>query len=415
VTELVFSGLGVTSAIGQGRPAFLDALLDGRHGFDLMRRPGRQWPLAPGPDDDPAQATRFLGAEIGSLTLPETIPASMLRTASLSSQMAVATLHEAWHDACLDGVDPARVGLFVGGSNFQQREQVNAQAAGARRFQFVRPAYGMAFMDSDLCGICSEAFNIRGYAATVGGASASGQLAVIEAIEAVQSGRVDIAIALGAMMDLSCFELQGLRALGAMGSERFAQAPALACRPYDGARDGFIFGEACAAIVVERGAGAARRGATPYARVAGWHVQLEANRNPNPSLEGELGVIRGALARAGWHAGELDYVNPHGSGSVVGDDTEVQALRLAGVDGAYLNTTKSLTGHGLTAAGAVEIVATLLQMQAGRLHPSRNLEQPLATSCQLVGAHAVPHRIARALTLSYGFGGINTALCMQRV
>ncbi|QYF93468.1 polyketide beta-ketoacyl:ACP synthase [Massilia sp. PAMC28688] len=410
--DLVISGLGVTSAIGQGRQAFSSALLAGEHRFDVMRRPGRQWPLAASGDAAP-QATRYLGAEIADLSLPPDLAHSMLRTASLSSQVALATLHEAWQEAALAAADPGRIGLFVGGSNFQQREMVLAQAQGARKFQFLRPTYGMTFLDSDLCGICTEVFGIRGVAYTIGGASASGQLAVLQAAEAVRAGQVDIAIALGAMMDLSCFEAQALRSLGAMGSDRYAEQPELACRPFDQARDGFIFGESCGAVVVERTATARRRGATPWARLAGWSSHVEGNRNPNPSLGGELEVINTALARAGWTAGQLDYVNPHASGSGVGDETELEALRQAGIDGAWVNTTKSITGHGLSAAGAVEIVATLLQMRAGRLHPSRNLEQPLASSCRIVGSEAVAHRMARALTLSFGFGGMNTALCLE--
>ena len=411
--DLFISGLGVTSAVGQGRAAFGAALMAGAHRFDVMRRPGRQWPLpsAQVRDGEPA-STRYLGAEIGTLELPPDLPHSVLRTASLSSQIAVATLHEAWHDAALGDADPRRIGLFVGGSNFQQRELVNAQA---QRFQYLRPSYGITFLDSDLCGICTELFGIKGVAYTIGGASASGQLCVLQAAEAVRSGQVDIAIALGAMMDLSCFEAQALRSMGAMGSDRFADAPDLACRPFDKARDGFIFGECCGAVVIESAASAAKRGLTPYARMAGWSTRVEANRNPNPSLQGELDVMAEALAQAGWAPGQVDYVNPHASGSGVGDETELQALREAGIEGAWINTTKSIVGHGLSAAGAVEIVATLLQMRAGRLHPCRNLDDPLPSSCRMVRGEAVAHRIARAIKLSIGFGGMNTALCLETV
>lgn len=413
--ELCISGVGITTPVGQGQAAVGAALLAGAHRFDVLRRPGRQWPLAPQPEGAPEPAaTRFLGAEADAPALPPDAPAGLLRTASLSSHMAVATLHEAWQDARLDGVDPRRIGLVVGGSNFQQRELVLAQAAAARRFQFLRPTYAMSYMDSDLCGICSEIFHIGGSAITVGGASASGQLAVLQAAEAVQSGQVDVCIALGAMMDLSCYELQAFRSLGAMGSERFADNPALAYRPFDSARDGFLFGECCAAVVVERAGHAAPRGAAPYARLAGWSVQVEGNRNPNPSLQGEVDVMRQALARAGWQPQSIDYINPHGSGSLIGDATELEALKAVGLQGARINSTKSITGHGLSAAGAVEIVATLLQMRAGQLHPSRNLEQPIDMDFEWVGERAASHRIERALTISVGFGGINTALCLQR-
>lgn len=406
--DLVVSGLGVTSAIGQGQEAFLAALMAGRHGFDIMKRPGRQRPEG---GDSP---TAFIGAEIGELNMPESIPRSLLRTALLSGQVALATLHEAWLDAALEQVAPERIGLIVGGSNVQQRELTLAHDNYRGREQFLRPTYGMSFMDSDLCGMCTEAFGIRGFAYTVGGASASGQLAVIEAMRAVESGRVDVCIAVGALMDLSHWECQGFRSLGAMGSTVYAGQPALACRPFDRDRDGFIFGEACGAVVVERADTARRTDRLPYARLTGWAMAMDAHRNPNPSVEGEMRAIKGALACAGLSPQDIDYINPHGTGSPIGDTTELESIRECRLGHAWLNATKSVIGHGLTAAGCVELIAVLLQMKEGRLHPTRNLDNPMETAMKWVGKEAVPHTIDNALNLSMGFGGVNTAVCLQR-
>jgi malonyl-ACP decarboxylase len=406
--DLVISGIGVTSAVGQGREAFTAALLAGEHRFATLQRPGRQLP-APQEGDLP-----FIGAEIGELAMPADIPHHLLRTASFSAQAALATLHEAWHDAALAGAAPDRIGLVVGGSNVQQRDLVLLHDGYRGREQFLRPTYGLSFMDSDLCGLCSEVFGIRGFACTVGGASASGQVAVLEAIAAVESGRVDVCIALGALMDLSYWECQGLRSLGAMGSNRYANDPAAACRPFDKGRDGFIFGEACGALVVERQETAGRTEHAPYARLAGWAMALDANRNPNPSVDGEVAAMRRALKVAGISPSQVDYVNPHGTASGIGDTTELDSLRRCELDHAWLNTTKSITGHGLSAAGAVELIAVALQMRAGRLHPCRNLDDPLDGERRWVGKEAVPHRIEHALNLSMGFGGINTAICLQR-
>jgi len=403
---LVASGLGIVAAVGQGADAVCEALLAGRHAFACMQRPGRQLPAAPG---QAAPFPAFIGAEIGALRLPEGLPASMLRTASLSGQAALAVLHEAWTDAALDSVDPARIGLVIGGSNLQQRELVAMQDAYRGRERFLRPSYGMGFMDSDLCGLCTEAFPIRGFAHTLGGASASGQAAVIHALEAVRSGRVDACIAIGGLMDLSYWECQGLRSLGAMGSDRHAGDPASACRPFDASRDGFIFGESCAALVVERADHARRR--FPWAALAGWGMAMDGNRNPNPSLDGECAAIVRALSMAGVRPEDIDYVNPHGTGSHIGDITEVQALRDSGLGHVRLNTTKSLLGHGLTAAGAVELAVVLLQMRAGRLHPSRNLVDPIDPGLRWVREASEPHAIRAALNMSMGFGGINTAIC----
>ena len=185
--------------------------------------------------------------------------------------------------------------------------------------------------------------------------------------------------------------------------------------PFDRERDGFIYGEACAAVVVESAERIQRGGLTRYARCSGGAVTSDANRGPNPSLEGEMRAIAMALSEAGVSAGAIDYVNPHGSASRLGDETELQAIRASGLDQAWLNATKSITGHGLSAAGAVEIVATLLQMKASRLHPTRNLEIPIEPSRRWVRSESVPCTVKNALTLSIGFGGINSALCLQQV
>ncbi len=401
--EIVVTGLGVLASIGQGKAAFADALIGGRSAFGTLRRPGRQG------------VATYLGAELPEIAFPADIPAQTRRAASLSAQAALVALQEAWDEAGLSAVDPSRIGLIVGGSNVQQRELALAHEHYRDRAAFLRPTYALGFMDTDLCGFCTAQFGIRGLACTVGGASASGQLAIAQAAQAVASGQVDVCIALGALMDLSHWECQAFRAIGAMGSDRFADHPEQACRPFDRDHDGFIYGESCAAIVLESAASAARRQARAEAALRGWGVAIDGNRNPDPSLDGEMRAIDAALVHAGWDASRVDYVNPHGTGSIVGDETELNALRGAGLGHARLNATKSIIGHGLSAAGAVEVAATLLQMRAGRLHPTRNLEHPIDPSFAWVGAEPVDHRIEHALTLSMGFGGINTALCWERL
>jgi len=400
--ELVVTGMGVISSIGQGKAKFSNALLAGDHAFGVMQRPGRQ------------KASAFLGAEIRDIAFPDCIPKQTLRAASFSAQVALVVLQEAWDEARLSDVDPTRIGLIVGGSNIQQRELTLVHDSYRERTAFLRPSYGLSFMDSDLCGFCTAQFGIGGIAYTVGGASASGQLAIVQAAQAVLARQVDVCIALGSLLDLSYWECQGLRSLGAMGSDRFATEPEFACRPFDRDHDGFIFGESSGAIVIESLESSQRRTAKPCAVLRGWGVAMDGNRNPDPSLAGEVRAIQAALLSAGTESSKIDYVNPHGTGSIVGDETELSALRTCGLSGAYLNATKSLIGHGLSSAGTVEVIATLLQMQAGQLHPTRNLEQPIDPNLNWVRQYVVDHQIEHALTLSMGFGGINTALCWQR-
>jgi malonyl-ACP decarboxylase len=397
--EPVITGVGITTATGQGRSDVLKALLAGRHAFAVMSRPGRQH-----------RDSAFLGAEIPGLRLPDDVPYKLERTASLSSLVALATAVEAWADAGLDAVDPHRVGLIVGGSNLQQRELVLMHERYRDREAFLRPGYGQLFLDTDVAAVCGEHLGVRGMTYTVGGASAAGQLAVIHAAQAVREGQLDACVAVGPLTDLSYWECEALRSLGAMGSGRYAEDPPAACRPFDRRRDGFIFGESCAAVVIEP-ADAARR--APYALIEGWSFTADGRRSPSPSLEGEVAAIENALRTAGWRARDVDYVNPHGTGSAAGDDVELDALGKCGLTGARMNATKALLGHGISSAGAVEIVATLLQMVAGWLHPTRNLDEPIDPSRAWVGSAAEPHRIERALNLSFGFGGLNTAICLR--
>jgi malonyl-ACP decarboxylase len=271
----------------------------------------------------------------------------------------------------------------------------------------------MAFMDTDLCGVCTEIFAIRAFAHTVGGGSASGLLAVLHAVRAVASGQVDVCIALGALMDLSYWECSAFRAMGAMGSDRFAEEPAAACRPFDRDRSGFLFGESCGVVIVER-AGGRRDQPVPYARFRGGSITMDGNRNPNPSRAGEIRVLEATLREAEVSADAIDYVNPHGTGSNLGDQIELEALAHCQLSHARINATKSITGHGLSAAGAVEVVATLLQMKAGWLHPSRNLDHPIDPNFNWVRHEAVAANIETAISLSMGFGGISAAICLQR-
>lgn len=410
--EMLITGIGVTSAIGQGKKSFTEHLLQGKSTFNVMERPGRQVPV----NSEQSSSTsnnQFLGAEIGSLTIPDELPKRMLRTSSYSAQVALVTLQEAWLDAQLNEVDPKRIGLVVGGSNFQQRELVLLHNQYRDKPHFLRPNYGHSFMDTDLCGLCTELFDIKGFAYTLGGASASGQVAVLQAIDSVMSGKVDVCIALGALMDLSYWELQAFQSIGAMGSHKFAQQPQQACRPFDQDRDGFIYGEMCGAVVVERASSIKREGVKPYARCLGGAIAMDGNRNPNPSLTGEISVIEESLKLSGLKATEVDYVNTHGTGSAIGDEIELKAIRHCGLDHAWLNATKSVIGHGLSAAGSVEIIATLLQMQASQLHPCVNLDNPMDNSYQWVRGESVAHELKQTLNLSLGFGGINSALCLQ--
>ena len=323
---------------------------------------------------------------------------------------------EAWQDAKLtsEQVNPERIGLVIGGSNFQQRYQQQTWQRYHSRLEFLRPTYGLTFWDTDTLGLLSQCFQIQGEGYTVGGASASGAVAIIHAARQILMGVADISIAIGALFDISAYECQGLTNLGAMGSERFAHRPDLACRPFDQDHDGFIYGEGCGVLVLESADHAQQRGAGSQGKLIGWGLALDGNRSPEPSQKGEERAMNAALAMADLLPEQISYVNTHGTSSPLGDNTEVTALKSVGLRNCLLNSTKSLTGHCLTAAGVVEMIATLLQMNSNFCHPTHNLVNPIDPTLNWVKETSVQAEIQYAISNSFAFGGINTALLMEK-
>lgn len=395
---LAVTGIGVACGLGHGKQAFWDGLLDAPNLFGYLQRTGRQ-PLAGQPP--------FIGVEMPEP--PSGLPPRVERTVGLSGRVAVSVLTEAWHEAGLDHHDPERIGLVVGGANLMSREAALAADSDAARPAFIPPRHGHVFLDSDICGICSATFPIRGFTQTVGAASASGLAATVQAMAAVRSGRVDACIALGALQDLSSLDLHRLRAMGVMGSERFADAPDQACRPMSRDHDGFIYGEASAALVVER----VKPGRPHYGLLTGSSHVTDGTRGPQPNGAGQVRAARMALAEAGLTGADIDYLSGHATGTPLGDQTEVETYRQLDLERAWINTTKSIVGHGLSAAGSIELAALLLQMRHGILHPSRNLSPPLDDALRWVGETPHPHTCQKALKLSFGFGGVNTAVVVE--
>ncbi|MBR9970334.1 beta-ketoacyl synthase N-terminal-like domain-containing protein [Magnetospirillum sulfuroxidans] len=393
-SEVFVAGIGAACGLGWGKAALIEGLLAGRDVFSVLARPGRQAPDG---------STAFIGVEMPEP--PDILPPRVARTAGFGARAAIAVLDEAWREAGLDDVDPQRIGLIVGGANLSSREHLLAVAEYADRLKFIPPRHGHVFFDSDIVGLCASTYAIRGFAHSLGAASASGAVAVLHAAEAIRAGRVDVCIALGAVQDVSYLDLLGLRALGAMGSSRFADRPGLACRPFDVDHDGFLYGEACAALVLRRGAGG-------YGSILGGAQVVDGQRGPEPCGEGQSRAIAAALAQAGMSAAAIDYVNAHGTGTPKGDEIEAATLRSMGLQQAWINAGKSITGHGLAAAGAIEVAASFLQMHAGALHPTRNLDTPLDPNLRWVRGGAQSHRIRHALKVSFGFAGCDTALVL---
>jgi 3-oxoacyl-[acyl-carrier-protein] synthase II len=249
---------------------------------------------------------------------------------------------------------------------------------------------------------------------TVCTSCAAGTQAIGDATALIRRGVTDVMLAGGAESQISLLSFAGFSALRAMSTRN--NEPGKASRPFDADRDGVVFGEGAAVLVLEELAHAQRRGAHVYAEVLGASASADAYHPvaPDPEARGPIRAMRWALADAGVRPEQIDYINAHGSSTVANDSAETYAIKQVFGEHAYrlcISGTKSMVGHCLGAAGGIEALATVMSVATGMVHPTINQERP-DPECDLDYvpnvARAVPVNLA--LSNSFGFGGQNACL-----
>jgi 3-oxoacyl-[acyl-carrier-protein] synthase II len=249
-------------------------------------------------------------------------------------------------------------------------------------------------------------------------ACAGGTQAIGDALRWIRDGRADIVVAGGADSEIYPMGLASFCLLGALSKRN--DAPALASRPFDGGRDGFVIGEGAAMLVLEERESAVRRGARIYAEVAGFGSAADAFRVTDPHPEGVGGALAmtRAIADAGLTAAEIGYINAHGTSTIANDRIETLAIRR--VFGAHaprvpISSTKSMIGHGTVAAGALEAVVCALTLIHQQIHPTIN-QDLVDPDCDLdyVPNTARAARVDAALSNSFAFGGQSASLVLRR-
>ena len=250
-------------------------------------------------------------------------------------------------------------------------------------------------------------------------ACSTGAHAIGDAARLVAFGDADVMVAGGTEAPLSRLSMGGFAASRAL-STHFNERPTEASRPYDRDRDGFVMGEGAGAVVVEEREHALARGANVYGEVVGYGLSGDAYHitAPSPDGDGAYRCMAAAAKRAGIDAGDLDYINAHGTSTPMGDEIELRAVERLVADrteSLAMSSTKSAIGHLLGAAGAVETIFTLLAMRDSILPPTLNLDNPsVDTSIDLVPNKAKAKSIDVALSNSFGFGGTNASLVFRK-
>lgn len=341
----------------------------------------------------------------------------MFKQTQLTTRLGILCAKEAISDSgfTLDGMDPHRSAVITGSgqTGFQEEGDVVSQYLNPGKFAIIQQ------MANAMSGWLSIDYGFKGRSYNVATACASGAYAIVAAYEYIASGRGDAALAIGADAMLSPQTIKGFNQLVAI-SERNA-APEKASRPFDLGRDGFVLANGGAAVMLERESAARRRGAKIYALISGAALCSEAYNivAPNPSGEEMAFAMTAALQDAQLNPEQVGYISAHGTSTQQNDADETTAVKIAFGDHARklgVSSQKSMTGHTIGGAGAIECVATALILHHRILTPTINYETP-DPACDLDyvpnQAREAP-KLRAALSNSFGFGGHNATIALER-
>ncbi len=410
--RVVVTGLGALTPIGNTVSEYWNGLATGKSGAAPITR-----------FDATKFRTRF-AAELKGYDPELHFERKEARKMDPFAQYAMVVCEEALKDSGLLDVpfDTNRAGVVWGsgiGGIFTFFEEVKSfiEGDGTPRFN---PFFIPKMIGDIAPGYISIRYGLRGPNYTTVSACASANNAIIDSMNLIRMGRADVMVTGGSEAAVNQAGVGGFNAMKAL-SER-NDSPATASRPFDLDRDGFVLGEGGAALILESLEHALQRGARIYAELAGGGLSADANHitAPHPEGLGATLVMQAALADAGMSTADIDYINVHGTSTPLGDVSEVKAIQAVFGEDAYrlsISSTKSMTGHLLGAAGAVEAVAAILAIQNGIVPPTINhfTDDPeLDPRLDLTFNQARERPIRAALSNTFGFGGHNTSVVFCR-
>jgi len=408
--RVVITGLGTVNSVGHTAAETWGRLLEGHSG------------VGPITQFDTGDFTTRIAGEVKDFDPTTVVEPKAVRKLDRFTLLGVKAADEAIDDAGVTdaGFDLDRAGVLmgvgIGGLTDIEATKELLMKRGPRR---ISPHFIPKIMMNAVSGRISMKHGLRGANFVTASACASANHAIGLAFREIRYGYADVMVAGGAESTVTPLGIGGFCALRALSTRN--DSPQEASRPFDKGRDGFVMGEGAGAVVLEEYENAKRRGAQIYAELTGFGMTADAFHitQPAPGGRGAAQALRAAIAEAGINPDEVDYVNAHGTSTPINDPLETLALKT--VFGAHahklaVSSTKSMTGHLLGAAGALELVVTALSVRDGKVHPTINLTDP-DPECDLdyVPNEARDLTIRHALSNSLGFGGHNATLLISRV
>ena len=407
--RVVVTGLGVVSPVGSNMEAAWNNLVSGYNG------------IGPITCFDTTNYKAKLGAEVKGFDPMDYMDKSETLRSDKYAQYAMGAAVQAVEESGVIGtLPPERVAVYfgsgIGGLNTISTEIGKLESRGPHR---VSPLCVPMMIGNMAAGMIAIRYNCQGAAMPAVTACASGSNAIGEALRAIRHGYADAAITGGAEASIVPVGVAGFINMKALS---VSEDPNAASLPFDARRGGFVIGEGAAALVLEEYEHAKSRGAKIYGEVCGYGSTCDAHHitAPHPEAEGGARAMKQALEEAGYNGAETVYVNAHGTGTPMNDSGETLAIKKAlGEEAAYkamVSSTKSMTGHMLGAAGAIEAIVCLKVLETGIVPPTINLNEP-DPKCDLnyVPNKCVNAQIDLCLSNSLGFGGHNACLAFRKV
>jgi 3-oxoacyl-[acyl-carrier-protein] synthase II len=403
--DVVVTGLGATTPLGGDVASTWDAMLAGRSGVSSLTQ---EWA---------GQLSVRIAAQI-AVDPSEVIERVRMRRLDRSEAMAIVAAKQAWADAGLagTGLDPERLavsfGSGIGGAITLLDQDDILEQSGPRR---VSPHTVPMLMPNGPAAYVGLEVGARAGVRAMASACATGAEAVALGLDLIRAGRADVVVAGSTEAVIHPLPIAGFASMRAMSTRN--DEPERASRPWDKNRDGFVLGEGAGALILERADHAAARGARVYARLAGAGITSDGYDivQPDPECKGGIRAMSMAVRDAGLTGADIKHVNAHATSTPAGDMGEVLGIRTAVGDHPVITSTKSMTGHLLGAAGALESIATILAIRDSVVPPTINLDDPDdRLDLDVAAFKARPLDIPAAMNNSFGFGGHNVALVFAR-
>ena len=406
--RVVVTGLGIVSPVGTGIAVAWDNLVRGTSGVGPITR------------FDPAAITTRIAAEVKGFDAKQWMTPKEARRCDTFIHFGIAATKLALDDAglAIDASNAERTGVIVGsGIGGLPMIEENILEMGAKGPRRISPFFVPGSIINMVAGIISIQFGAKGPNVSMVSACTTSSHCIGEAGRAIEYGDAEVMIAGGTEATICQSGMGGFCSMKAL-SER-NDDPARASRPFDRDRDGFVLGEGAGIVILEEYEHARKRGARIYCELAGMGMSADANHITAPDMDGPRRAMLAALRNGGINPDEVQYLNAHGTSTPLGDANETAAIKAAFGDHARslaVNSTKSMIGHLLGAAGGVEAVITVLALHHQLSPPTINLANP-DPACDLdyVPNVAREMKIDVALSNSFGFGGTNGTLAFRRL